>query len=225
MPQNTKLSFIQSVEQLAQKIPLSKQEQDLISTITQRHPMCIPQYYLNLIDSNDPDDPIRRIAIPSYEEMNETGDYDTSGEESNTILPGVQHKYDATALVLSTNQCFMYCRFCFRKRFVGYSQAEINQRMQEALAYIQSHLSINNVLITGGDSFTLPTSTIENYIKGLSKIEHLDFIRFGTRVPVVYPMRIYEDASLLHVLNEANQQKQLIIVTYSQSNGSTTMGE
>jgi L-lysine 2,3-aminomutase len=84
--------------------------------------MQIPAYYLGLIDPDDPDDPIRKMAVPSAFEADRDGSFDTSGEQDNTVLPGLQHKYAQTALLLSTSKCAMYCRHCFRKRLVGSSK-------------------------------------------------------------------------------------------------------
>lgn len=188
-------------------------EKEKLNQVVKRHPMSIPQYYLNLIDPHDPKDPIRKLSVPSSEELDMSGDYDTSGEAENTKFSGVQHKYKTTMLVLTTNACFMYCRHCFRKRMVGYSSDEINNRLGKTLSYLQKHKEVNNVLLSGGDSFCLDTSVIGMYLEGLTKIEHLDFIRFGTRSLVVFPQRIYEDKGLLEILEKAGKKKNIMLVT------------
>lgn len=188
-------------------------DKDNIQTIVDRHPMNIPKYYYNLINKEDPEDPIRKMSIPNVMELINDGDYDTSGEQENTVLPGLQHKYNNTALVLSTNQCYMYCRHCFRKRMVGFTQDEIMRTMNKAVEYITEHEEINNVLISGGDSFTLSNKTIRDYLLNLTAIDHIDFIRFGTRVPVVFPQRISEDSELLSILNEFSKKKKIYVVT------------
>ena len=193
---------------------LSSKEKLKLDQIVARHPMKIPDYYYKLIDFTDEEDPIKKQAFPSLEEISSLGDYDTSGEASNTKMKGLQHKYEQTVLVLATNVCFMYCRHCFRKRMVGYSAEEISLRMEEAVNYIKSHEEVNNVLITGGDSFTMSNQMIENYLKKLTKIKHLDFIRFGTRSLVVNPERINEDEKLVSILNKYNKLKNIIVVTH-----------
>jgi KamA family protein len=192
---------------------LSKEDQDKLRKVVDRHPMRIPDYYYHLIDWDDEFDPIKKMSVPQIDELNNMGDYDTSGESTNTKLPGLQHKYQTTALVLSTNTCFMYCRHCFRKRMVGYSNEEIMRRMEKTVSYVKNHKEINNVLITGGDSFTMSNKMIEKYLKNLSDIEHLDFIRFGTRALVVKPERIYKDHELINILKKYNDKKEIIIVT------------
>jgi KamA family protein len=202
-----------SIEDLDKVLNMSPEEKEDLIKVAKRHPMRIPKYYFDLIDWEDENDPIRKLAVPDGMELNAAGDYDTSGESTNTKMPGLQHKYGTTALVLSTNVCFMYCRHCFRKRMVGYSAEEINNRLEEAADYISSHKQVNNVLITGGDAFALTNSTIKEYLKKLTEIEHLDFIRFGTRVPVVFPQRIYMDEELLSILKEYGKKKEIIVIS------------
>ncbi len=188
-------------------------DKEVLEKITERYPMSIPEYYYNLIDPNDANDPIKKLCFPNVFEADLAGNEDTSGEASNTKMPGLQHKYKSTALVLTTNACFMYCRHCFRKRMVGYSSDEINNRMNETVAYLKDHTEINNVLLSGGDSFCMTNNQIETYLKSLVEIEHLDFIRFGTRSLVVFPERIYKDPELIEILSKYNKKKKIILVT------------
>jgi KamA family protein len=202
-----------SIEDLDKVLHMSPDEKEHLMKVAKRHPMRIPKYYFDLIDWSDENDPIKKLAVPNEMELNAAGDYDTSGESTNTKMPGLQHKYGTTALVLSTNVCFMYCRHCFRKRMVGYSSEEINNRLEEATEYISSHKQVNNVLVTGGDAFALSNDHIEDYLKNLCAIDHLDFIRFGTRVPVVLPQRIYMDEELLDILKRYGKKKEIIIIS------------
>jgi KamA family protein len=154
------------------------------------------------------------MAIPSDSELIVEGSYDTSGELSNTILPGLQHKYRQTALILATAECAMYCRHCFRKRLVGLPSQEVLRDIDAAVEYIMTHKEINNILITGGDPLTMRTSRIDRLLSALCKIPHLDFIRFGSRIPVTYPNRILYDSELLDVLSKhSNRSKRLFVVT------------
>lgn len=204
-----------TIEQLREYIELTPEEEKQLREIIERHPMRITRYYMSLIDRNDPDDPIRKMAVPSEEELDTLGSYDTSGERENTKMPGLQHKYAQTALILATNRCAAYCRFCFRKRMVGLSNEEIVRRFNDAAKYVELHNEINNVLITGGDPFVLPTEVIGEFLERLSTIPHLDFIRFGTRVPVTFPDRILEDEELLTLLeNNTREIKKIYVVTH-----------
>lgn len=155
-----------------------------VERILERFPMSVPRYYLSLIDWNNPKDPIRRMCIPSLEENDMTGKFDTSGEAENTRLPGLQHKYGETALILSTHQCAMYCRHCFRKRLVGISEEETADNFEKAADYIREHKEISNVLISGGDALLNSNEALEHFLDVLSSMEQLDFLRIGTRTPV-----------------------------------------
>lgn len=175
--------------------------------------MLITPYYLSLVNTNDPDDPIGKMCIPSLNEFDPGGSFDTSDEASNTKMDGLQHKYRQTVLLLSTNRCAMYCRHCFRKRMVGYSEAELNKRVDDVVEYVKKHHEVTNVLITGGDAFMNPNHILERYLKELTEIEHLDFIRFGSRVPVTFPKRIYDDQEFLDIFSKYAKRKTLYLVT------------
>jgi KamA family protein len=176
--------------------------------------MRVPKYYASLIDWTDPEDPIRRMAIPHRDEFDTSGSYDTSGEMESTKMPGLQHKYAQTALLLTTNRCAMYCRYCFRKRLVGLPTKEVVRRFSDAAGYIERHTEITNVLVSGGDALVLGTGVIENLLDKLLAIDHLKYIRIGTRVPATFPERILDDSDLIGVLRKRSKPiRRLHVVT------------
>ena len=191
---------IRSPEQLRKPLHLSDQDVAHLNDIAEQYPICVPPYYLSLISSDWVHDPIRRLCIPDPMESSTDGHKDTSGEGNNTVVIGMQHKYRQTALVLTTNQCSMYCRHCFRKRMVGCNADEIAHHIGEMVEYVASHPEIDNVLLSGGDALINENQRIEQYLEAFSAIEHLDYIRIGTRVPVVLPQRILLDQELLDML-------------------------
>lgn len=205
---------VETIDNLEHYIKLSNKEKKTLEKVVEKHPMRISRYYLSLIDKDDPNDPIRRMIVPSVEELDSSGYYDTSGEAENTKMVGLQHKYPQTALILSTNRCAAYCRYCFRKRLVGLSDKEIIQNFSDAVDYIKKHEEISNVLISGGDPLTLPTKIIRKFLEMLSEIDHLYFIRFGTKIPVTLPKRISTDDELLSVFKEFSvPNRRIYIVT------------
>lgn len=206
------LDAIDNVEDLKKYITLNEEENKLLKKIIKLHPMLITKYYLSLVNPLDQEDPIKRMIIPSLDELNVDGNYDTSGEKSNTKEVGLQHKYAQTALILTTNQCSTYCRYCFRKRFVGVKNDEIVKNFDDVINYIENNKNINNVLLSGGDSFMLDTEVIADLLERLTKIQHLTFIRFGTKIPVVFPDRILKDQDLLKVLKHYSTKTNKIYV-------------
>jgi lysine 2,3-aminomutase len=206
-------NMICSVEDLADYTDLSSCEREQLKKVVEIHPMRVSPYYLSLINWNDPKDPIRKMAVPSTEELNLDGMYDTSGEAENTKMPGLQHKYSETALILATNRCATYCRHCFRKRLVGLPTEEIVKRFEDAAEYIEKHKEINNVLISGGDPLVLSNKVIERFLEALTRIDHLSFIRFGSRTPVTLPSRL-SDPGLLALFKKHSQiDRRLYVVT------------
>lgn len=204
---------IRDIEGLQKVLPMEDCEAAQMGMIIEKNPLCINPYYMGLVNKDDPNDPIRKMCVPDIHEFSEGGQADTSGEAENTVIQGMQHKYRQTALILSTNQCAMYCRHCFRKRMVGASSDEIANQLPAMADYVRSHKEINNVLISGGDAFLNSNETILKYLRYFTAIPTLDFIRFGTRIPVVLPHRIFEDVELLRILESYNEKKQIIIVT------------
>lgn len=201
-------------EELQDFLHLNEQQKKHLEEILERFPMSIPKYYLSLIDwENYENDPVFKMCVPSIGETDLSGDFDTSGEGDNTVFTGIQHKYHETALILSTHQCAMYCRHCFRKRLVGYSSEETTGNIEKMADYVQEHTEISNVLISGGDAFLNSNQVLEKYLELFTAIPHLDLIRFGTRTPVVLPMRIYDDPKLLELLERYNKKKQIYVVT------------
>ncbi len=210
-------------QDLLELLPMIPKEQQQMTEILERYPMSVTPYYLSLINFDDPGDPIRKMAIPSIEETDMSGSFDTSGEAQNTVVEGLQHKYAETAMMLSTNLCAMYCRHCFRKRMVGLSDEEIATQFDGMVNYIKSHTEITNVLISGGDALMNTNRWLDHMLSILVKVDHLDNIRIASRMPVVMPSRISEDEELLSLLDKYNRQKQLFVVT--QYNHPTELSE
>ncbi|HUV98236.1 MAG TPA: KamA family radical SAM protein [Candidatus Paceibacterota bacterium] len=202
---------ISTIEQLKDYVDVPLEKEIKLKKIIARHPMRVTPYYMSLIDWDDPNDPIRKMAIPSFEESSLEGSYDTSGEAENTELRGLQHKYAETVLILATGRCATYCRHCFRKRLVGLETAEIVENFEDAANYIRHHKEVNNVLISGGDPLVLPNAIVEKFLSALSDISHLDFIRFGSRAPVTFPSR-FNDERLLEIMAKYSQPDRRIHV-------------
>ena len=167
---------------------------------------------MGLIDWNNPNDPIRKLVIPNEGELEEYGRWDASDEDTNYVVPGCQHKYGTTALLLVSEVCGAYCRYCFRKRLFRNDVKEVMNDVEPGLQYIAEHPEINNVLLTGGDSLILGTKKLRMIIERLRAIDHVKIIRLGSKLPVFHPMRIYEDEELLNLIREYSSPKQRIYI-------------
>lgn len=203
---------LRTVDDLKKQNFLSNRELKKIGELLNKYPMSITRYYFSLINKNDPNDPIRKLALPNEEEFAIDGFEDTSGEGNNTIIKGLQHKYKETALILLTNQCAMYCRHCFRKRMVGKNTSEVVQDLEKVIEYIKEHKEINNVLISGGDALLVNNDKLEKLLAALVEIDSIIEIRIATRTLVTFPKRIMDD-ELLNILEKYNKKKQLYVVT------------
>jgi len=207
-----KATFITSIDQINE---LSVEEKDNLKPITNQFVFRSNDYYLSLINWNDCNDPIRKIIIPNEGELLEYGHWDASDEEINYVVPGCQHKYITTALLVVSEECGGYCRFCFRKRLFIHKEKEAIVDPQPGLEYIRQHQKITNVLLTGGDSLMLSTKKLKSILEQLNEIEHVKIIRLGTKLPAYYPMRIYEDEALLDLIRAySNSGKQIYIMTH-----------
>jgi lysine 2,3-aminomutase len=181
---------------------IPKEKREILSKITDKFVFRINDYYLSLIDWDDPNDPIYKLIVPSEQELDEYGQWDASDEYTNYAAPGCQHKYGTTALLMVSEVCGAYCRFCFRKRLFRNDVSETSMEVSKGVEYISTQPQINNVLLTGGDSLILATNKIRQILKMLREIPHVKIIRFGSKLPAFNPMRIYEDKELLKTLNE-----------------------
>ena len=159
-----------------------------------RLPLSITPYYSTLIDRDNHLDPIRRCVVPTIleNEISPGEAEDPLGEDDDSPVPGLVHRYPDRVLFMATNKCSVYCRYCTRSRSVG--KEHINGKMkahwERSLAYIERHQEIRDVLVSGGDPLVLADDTLDWLLGRLRRIRHLDIVRIGTKAPVVLPQRI-----------------------------------
>jgi len=191
---------------------IPEDERKRLKQITDKFVFRVNDYYLGLIDWNDPNDPIRKLVIPNEGELLEYGRWDASDEDTNYVVPGCQHKYRTTALLIVSEVCGAYCRYCFRKRLFRNDVKEALSDVTPGLEYIAKHPEINNVLLTGGDSLILATPKLRSIIERLRQMDHVKIIRLGSKLPVFNPMRIYEDQELLDMIRQFSTPEKRIYV-------------
>jgi lysine 2,3-aminomutase len=202
-----KAKYIRRVEQVEQ---LSGEEKTRVSAVVDKYVFRANDYYLGLIDWNDPEDPIRKIIIPREDELLEFGQLDASDEASNYAAPHVQHKYFNTALMMVSEVCGAYCRFCFRKRLFMDEVHETSLDISEGLAYIREHPEIDNVLMTGGDPLMISAKKLDKMFDEVFSIPHVKIIRVGTKIPAFDPMRISRSSELLSSIKRHSKGEQQI---------------
>lgn len=186
-----------SAEEIAERFSLDKEK---IGKIIREFPFLLNPYYASLI--REKGDGIYRQCIPDEKELEGSGDLmkDPLGEEKYSPAPCIVHRYSDRCLLLVSNSCAMYCRFCTRKRKFETPMCVDKEKVLEGIAYIRQTPSIHDVLVTGGDPLMLEDSLLEEYLARIHAIPHVDYIRIGTRIPCVLPQRI--TSSLVKMLKK-----------------------
>ena len=182
---------LNSLEELSQIINLTPEEVE--GCRSHHFRVDITPYFASLIDPNDANCPIRRQVIPtSREQVAFDGMVaDSLNEDGHSPVPGLVHRYPDRVLMLVTTQCASYCRYCTRSRLVGDASAQFSRHdYDRQIDYIARTPQIRDVLLSGGDPLVLPPKVLEDILRRLRAIEHVEIIRLGSRVPVFMPQRI-----------------------------------
>lgn len=185
---------VRTLADLARMIDLSDEETAAIKRHTGALPVGITPYYASLMARDNPMQPLRRTVVPvlGEYEVSRGENEDPLGEDSHSPVPGLVHRYPDRVLLLVTNFCSVYCRYCTRARMVG-SVGERSVRktdIEAAIDYIEQTPAIRDVLISGGDPLSLDDDRLEYILRRLSRIRHVEFLRIGSKQPVVQPMRV-----------------------------------
>ncbi len=186
---------LNSVEELARVIHLTPEEIEGLSA-PGRFRVDVTPYFASLIDPDDPACPIRRQVIPIGQElMPFTAEMaDSLGEDAHSPVPGLVHRYPDRVLMLVTTQCASYCRYCTRSRIVGDLSAQFSRSdYDQQIRYIAGNPEVHDVLLSGGDPLILPPRVLEDVLRRLRAIPHVEVLRIGSRVPIFLPQRITAD--------------------------------
>jgi len=169
-----------------------------INRTVPRYPALINNYYLSL--ALKAGDPVLRQIIPDPEEMsvsNEMMAEDPVGEDLYSPVPNLTHRYQDRVLLLISDRCPIYCRFCTRKRKIGRSLRVTDETVREGIDYIKKHPGIRDVLLSGGDPLMLENERLDQILSEIREIPHVEILRIGTRVPAAYPERVSSDLATL----------------------------
>ena len=195
---------VKTVDDFSKYLNLSNEEINGLEYAENRLSVAVTPYFLNLADPNDPNCPIRKQVIPVQSESTFRPEevWDPVGEEKNMPVPSIVHRYPDRVLFLVTDRCASYCRYCTRSRLVSNAQGYgFHPQIDEGLTYIKDNPSIRDVLISGGDPLLLSDDKLAHILSSLHNIDHVEFVRIGSRVPVFMPQRI--TPSLLNVFSDS----------------------
>ena len=207
-----KVKYMRDVSKL-ENVPAEMRE--TMKQVAERYAFRANDYYLGLIDWNDPNDPIRRLVVPDPREMLDWGRLDASNEQAVTVARGVQHKYPHTVLLLVNEVCGAYCRYCFRKRLFIDGNDETTLDISEGLDYIRRNPQVTNVLLTGGDPLIMSTRRLLQILEQLRAIPHVQIIRIGTKMPAFNPWRVLDDPELVEGLSRfSTAEKRIYIMAH-----------
>jgi len=172
---------------LSKRVKVNKKK---INKVIKKYPMKINPYYLSLIRKKN--DPIWKQCIPNAMEVElRAGEKDPLFEEKYSPIESLIHRYKDRVLLLATNLCTGYCRFCTRKRKVGIKEKVLEGKgAQKVFRYIKRHRKVRDVIISGGDPLFLDDKRIEFYLRNLRRIKHVQIIRIDSRTPCILPQRI-----------------------------------
>lgn len=194
---------IRGLAQLASMVSLSDDERAAFTDSATALPLGITPYYMSLVDPHDPHQPIRRSVIPTvHETVRTAGEADDPlGEDPMSPVPGLVHRYPDRVLLLLSDFCSTYCRYCTRSRVVGHGAIHPSRnRLENAFAYIEATPTVRDVLLSGGDPLMLSDEKLAWILGRLRRIPHVQIVRIGTKVPAVLPQRI--TSRLVRMLRE-----------------------
>ena len=182
---------ISSVNTISKFIKLSEAQYKMFEEVSLKYRWAVTPYYLSLMDYSDMNYPINLLGLPTKHELNDQGELDPMAEEYTNPAPCITRRYPNRLIINVTSSCAAFCRHCQRRRRIGEcDRIESEDRINQAVKYIEDNIEIRDVLITGGDPLMLPDEMLENIIKKVRAISHVEIIRIGTRVPATMPQRI-----------------------------------
>jgi len=184
---------VTTLEGLEKHLNLTPDERAGVILSGNKLSLAVTPHYFNLIERENPDCPIRRQIIPHVGEgtVSPAEMADPCGEDSHMPVPGLVHRYPDRVLFLVTDRCASYCRYCTRSRVVsGAGEQELHTDFDEAIAYLENHTEVRDVLLSGGDPLLFSDEKLDALLGRLRAIPHIEFVRIGTRVPIFLPQRI-----------------------------------
>lgn len=200
--------MIQSLQQLCDFLQLNPQ--DLAIDTAPHFPLKVPEHFAGLMEKGNPDDPLLKQVLPLQQETETQPGFkrDPVGDLNANPIPSLIHKYHGRALLMTSPRCDVHCRYCFRRHF-PYEQVQKNH-WQSALHYLADHTNIEEVILSGGDPFTLSEPALCELIQQLEALPHLTTLRLHSRSPIVAPEKAAKPR-LLQTLKQSRLQVVLVV--------------
>ena len=175
-------------------IPESPEYRDKLEKVAEVFPIRINSYFINQIKNEH--DPLWKQVVPTLEELDGFIFNDSPlvsdplNEEGDMPVPELIHRYPDRVLLMVNNQCPVICRFCTRKRKIGFPGIVTRDTLRQGIEYIGNHPEVRDVILSGGDPLLVPDKELERILSDLRAIPHLEILRIGTRVPGTLPQRV-----------------------------------
>ncbi len=181
------------IEHLEAFLELTESERLGLAMGAERFAVAITPHFAALMNPFDPACPIRRQVVPTADEfVVSNGDMeDPCGEDHASAVEGLVHRYPDRVLLLGVDTCASYCRYCTRSRLVSQGALDpLPRRMDAILEYLSAHTEVRDVLLSGGDPLLMSDDRLDAVLGSIREIEHIEFVRIGSRVPSFLPQRI-----------------------------------
>ncbi len=214
MTANWKIHLREAITDPAELLQILELPHDALASMQEalKHfPLRVPRHFVARMQKGNPQDPLLLQVLPSGAENLEVADFviDPLGEQAANLLPGLLHKYQGRALLITHGQCAVQCRYCFRRNFSYEAQQPGVQTWQKALDYIAGDPSIHEIILSGGDPLTLTDHSLHVLLECIQALPQLQTLRIHTRIPIVLPERI--DAGFLNLFQDLPLHKVMVI--------------
>ncbi len=175
----------------------------------QSFPIKIPLEFANLINKNDPNDPLLKQVISAPIQAQSGFSISPLDDEKYMPITGLIHKYHNRVLLITSRVCAIHCQYCFRQNF-NYTKHDAISNYLAIEDYIRSHSQINEVILSGGDPLSLSDEKLAQLIEKIENIPHIKNLRIHTRSAVVTPSRI--TTKLIDILSKSKIN--VVLVTH-----------
>jgi len=158
-------------------------------------PLRVPRGFITRMRHGDPADPLLLQVLPRAAELLDAPGFtpDAVGDLGARAARGVLHKYPGRALLIATGSCAVNCRYCFRRSFPYADEIAASGRWREAIDHLRHDTGIREVILSGGDPWSVSTEKLAELTGTLATIPHLRRLRIHTRLPIVLPERVDDE--------------------------------